>query len=122
MASSKKPNKSKEFALNILEGKAFEDYVNKELRARTIPPAVLTALMAYGWGKPKEHVVVEDKSQRPERQLTDEQLAARTEQARLRLLGTRLKSAGAPAEAVAVIEADAEPAPKAQAPAAPDLN
>jgi hypothetical protein len=46
------------FALSILRDKIYRENFLAAARARRLAPAVEVALMAYGWGKPTEHIEV----------------------------------------------------------------
>ena len=46
----------KELALKILHSREFYQYVLNGLTLGELPPAILTRLMDYAWGKPPERV------------------------------------------------------------------
>lgn len=67
---------AKSFALAVLESREFRCYIINSLVLGSLPAAIACRMMDYAWGKPVEHVQIEDKIQKPE-DLTAEQLEAR---------------------------------------------
>lgn len=67
---------AKEFAEAVLNSQEFRRYIIHGLTLGELPPAVITRLMDYAWGKPVERIEMRDTTS-PLDALTEEQLEAR---------------------------------------------
>lgn len=47
---------SKQFAVAVLDSREFRSYIVNGLILGTIPSAIVTRMMDYGWGKPPDRV------------------------------------------------------------------
>ena len=62
---------SKAFSIALLNSREFRQYILNSLTLGTIPPAIITRVMDYGWGRPADRVEHTGKDGQPIETVTE---------------------------------------------------